>query len=79
MTKCAKRQLSAPKDSRVHQKSFQVRQNYPWGVKIGHSDSELDQIWNVGLENKVEVNDEVKMEVNLVKHDWMRLTSRLGQ
>ena len=46
---------------------------------MGHTDLELDQIWNIGLETKVEVNDEVKMEVNLVKHDWMRLTSRLGQ
>ena len=53
---------------------------------MGHMDLELDQIWNVGLETKVEVNDEVKMEVNLVKHDqnrsnrWVReMRFRLGQ
>ena len=39
---------------------------------MGHMDLELDQIWNVGLETKVEVNDEVKMEVNIVKHDQNR-------
>ena len=44
----------------------------PQGVKMGHMYSKLDQIWNVGLETKVEVNDEVKMEVKLVKHDWTR-------
>ena len=37
--------------------------NCPGGVKMGHSDSELDQIWNVGLETKVEVKEEVKMEL----------------
>ena len=53
---------------------------------MGHSDSELDQGWNVDLETKVEVNDEVKMEVNLVNHDQTRsnmcireIRFRLGQ
>ena len=39
---------------------------------MGHMDSELNQICNIGLETKVEVNDEVKMDVNLVKNDWTR-------
>ena len=39
---------------------------------MGHTDSEVDQIWNVGPKTKVEVRNEVKMEVNLVKHDQTR-------
>ena len=39
---------------------------------MGHTDSKLDQIWDVGSKIKVEVKNEVKMEVKLVKHDWNR-------
>ena len=56
----------------MHQKDSQLHPNYPREVKIGHTDLEVDQIWSVRSKNKVEGENEVKMEVKLVKHDQTR-------
>ena len=44
----------------------------PQGIKMGHIGSKLDQMWHVVPKIKVEINNEVKMEVILVKHDQNR-------